>query len=102
MRRGARAIGYETDPVLVDVARSAGATVYNTDAAAADLSEATVVTLYVTLEAGLRILPSLKRVVARGGRVVAHHFDLGLWPCSKEIVVQAGEARRHVRLWAST
>ena len=46
-----------------------------------DLSAATVVTLFLGTRLNQRLLPTLKRVLRPGSRIVSHQFDMGLdWP----------------------
>jgi SAM-dependent methyltransferase len=86
-RHGARAVGIEIQPALVDTARRnarrAGVSDHVTfrqgDLFEADISEATVVTLYLTPSVNLRLRPKLFRELAPGTRVVSHDFDMDEW-----------------------
>jgi SAM-dependent methyltransferase len=86
-RHGARAVGIEIQPALVDTARRnarrAGVsdlvTFRQGDLFEADISEATVVTLYLAPSVNLKLRPTLFRELAPGTRVVSHDFDMGEW-----------------------
>lgn len=84
---GARAVGIEIDPRLLEQARVqarfAGVmdqvefrqeNLFNTE-----LTDATVVTLYLEPELNLRLRPKLFRQLDPGDRVVSHDFDMGDW-----------------------
>ena len=83
---GARGIGVDIDPALVERARQnardAGVTDRVTfmvgDLFAADLSAATVVTLYLSRSINAALEPRLRRL-APGVRIVSHQFPIGRW-----------------------
>ena len=83
---GARAVGIEIDPRLVDISRQVAreaqlsdkATFIEGDLFAADLSPATVVTLYLSTTINRRLAPRL-RALRPGTRIVSHQFGLGEW-----------------------
>jgi SAM-dependent methyltransferase len=83
---GARAVGLEYNPKLVDlsVQRAAQAGVADkvslrqADIFEADFSDANVVTMYLLPELNLRLRPILFRM-APGTRVVSHSFRMGDW-----------------------
>src|SRR5436190_583019 len=85
--RGARGVGIEIDPALVQQARrdAAGVGVADrvrfeaADLFAADLREATVVTLYLSPELNARLRPRLLSQLPPGARVVSHQFAMGDW-----------------------
>jgi cyclopropane fatty-acyl-phospholipid synthase-like methyltransferase len=99
---GARALGIEIDPALVELARQNAAEAQVTervtfllgDLFTADLSEATVVTMYLSpnilkqLEPGLRALRS-------GTRIVSHQFPIGGWVPERRAVIDEAE----ILLW---
>jgi predicted RNA methylase len=84
---GARGIGIEIDPGLVEVskmnARDAGVTDRVTfitgDLFTADLSSATVVTLYLSPSVNA-LLENKLRTLRQGTRIVSHEFQIGRWP----------------------
>lgn len=86
-RRGARGVGIELDPSLVDEAnrnaRRAGVAervqFIVGDIFEADLSRASVVTLYLLTSINERLRPKLLRELAPGARVVSHRFKMGDW-----------------------
>jgi predicted RNA methylase len=84
---GARAVGVEIVPKLVDEARrkarEAGVadrvTFRQGDLFEADLSGATVVTLYLLPDVNRRLRPRLLEQLDPGDRVVSHDFHMGEW-----------------------
>lgn len=89
---GARGVGIEIDPKLVDEARknARAAGVADLvefrleDALQADLSKATVVTLYVLASGNAKLRPTLTRQLRPGARIVSHAFSMGpSWPADK-------------------
>ncbi|MEX1127692.1 MAG: methyltransferase domain-containing protein, partial [Vicinamibacterales bacterium] len=86
---GARGIGVDIDPKLVDAARanarSAGVEhlveFRVEDAMTTDLSKATVVTLYLLSSSNATLRPRLQEQLAPGARIVSHAFSMGAdWP----------------------
>ena len=90
---GARGVGLEIDPDLVQKARAnaedAGVAdrveFRQKDLFDADLSEATVVTLYLWPEINVKLRPKLLRELDPGDRVVTHDFRIGDWEPDQEI-----------------
>jgi protein-L-isoaspartate O-methyltransferase len=89
---GARAVGLEIDPRLVEEARAnaRAAGVEHLvefrleDALKADVSKATVVTLYVLASGNARLRPILTRQLRPGARIVSHAFSMGpTWPADQ-------------------
>ena len=86
-RYGARGVGVELDPELVqrarDNARQANVShlveFRQQDVMTVDLSPASVVTLYLSREANLKLRPRLLDQLRPGTRVVSHEFDMGDW-----------------------
>jgi cyclopropane fatty-acyl-phospholipid synthase-like methyltransferase len=84
---GARAVGIETDPELVALARASArregvehlVEFRRQNALDADLSGATVVTLYMLPWFNEAIRPKLERELKLGARVVAHDFGIEGW-----------------------
>lgn len=85
-RRGARAVGVELNPALVQQARdnvrrsrlSDRVEIREQDALSVDLSEATVVTVYLSRESNEKLRPRLVQL-RPGARIVSHEFDMGDW-----------------------
>jgi SAM-dependent methyltransferase len=82
-RYGARAVGYDIDPVRVAEARHTIARhgverlvqIEQRDIFTLDLGAASVVTLYLLPELNVRLLPQLERMKP-GTRIVSHDFDI--------------------------
>jgi SAM-dependent methyltransferase len=89
---GARGVGIEIDPALVDEARASAKAAgvdrlvefKRQDALSADVSPATVVTLYVLASGNAKLRPLLTRQLRPGARIVSHAFSMGsAWPADK-------------------
>jgi cyclopropane fatty-acyl-phospholipid synthase-like methyltransferase len=86
-RFGARAVGIELDPALVQKSRDAAyyagvadrATFIWKDIFEVDLSPATVVTVYLFPEVNARLLPKFQRELRPGTRIVSHQYPIGDW-----------------------
>jgi SAM-dependent methyltransferase len=86
-RYGARGVGIEIKPSLVDRARKNAklsgvqdqVTFRRQDIFEADFSEATVVTMYLFPEVNLKLRPMLFEQLDPGTRVVSHSFDMNGW-----------------------
>lgn len=90
---GARGVGIELDPLLVErsrlIARDAEVAdkvkFVAGDLFEEDISEATVVTLYLSYSMNRRLKPKLWRELQPGTRVVSHQFSMGTWTPEKRI-----------------
>ena len=95
---GARGVGVELDPKLVEVAwRIANeAEVANRvtfivgDLFLADLSKATVVTAYLSHSVMQQLEPTL-RALTPGTRIVSHQFSMTGWPADRRLKVDEAE-----------
>jgi SAM-dependent methyltransferase len=95
---GARGIGIEIDPDLVEKARAnakdAGVAdrveFREKDLFDADLSEATVVALYLWPKINVKLRPKLLRELDPGDRVVSHDFRIGDWEPDTSIEMGEG------------
>ena len=105
---GARGVGLEIDPRLVEqataAAKAAGVadrvTFRLQDAMTADVSEASVVTLYLLAASNVKLRPRLQAQLRPGARIVAHNFGIGDWEPNKvETFVDAGGGTRTLMLW---
>ena len=93
---GARAVGIEIKPELVEKARAnarkAGVSdlveFRQGDLFKADISDATVVTLYLVPALNLKVRPKLFHELSPGTRVVSHDFDMNEW--TPDTSVQSG------------
>jgi SAM-dependent methyltransferase len=105
---GARAVGIEIEPDLVQEARkkaekagvSDRVTFHQGDLFKADLSDATVVALYLFPEINLKLRPKLLRELDPGDRIVSHDFRMGDWEPDR--TVQAGQGNTGwevIHLW---
>jgi len=103
---GARAVGIELDPALVQQSReralAAGVgdrvTFVWKDIFEADLSPATVVTVYLFPEVNARLLPKFRRELRPGTRVVSHQYPIGDWVPDRSILFR-GPVRNHTILF---
>jgi cyclopropane fatty-acyl-phospholipid synthase-like methyltransferase len=84
---GARGVGVEIDPRLVDLSRMVAheggvadrVRFVEGDLFTADITEATVVTLYLSPNMNRRLAPRLRRELKPGARVVSHQFPIPGW-----------------------
>ena len=84
---GARGVGVEIQPGLVDASRRAAeeagvadkVTFVQADLFQADISAATVVTLYLWPSVNERLEAKLRRELRPGTRIVSHAFGIGSW-----------------------
>jgi SAM-dependent methyltransferase len=98
-KRGARALGIEYNPDMVELSRKnaekagvAGkASFVKADLFQTDFSEATVVTLFLLPEINLRLRPKIL-AMKPGTRVVSNSFDMGDWAADK-VITAAGNCR---------
>ena len=103
---GARAVGIELDPALVQQSReralAAGVadrvTFVWKDIFEADLSPATVVTVYLFPEVNARLLPKFRRELRPGTRVVSHQYPIGDWAPDRSTLFR-GPVRNHTILF---
>ena len=92
-KRGARALGVEIDPELVERARAnvlaAGVAdqvdIVQQDLFETDLSQASVVAMFLNEEVNLRLRPRLREVLEPGTRVVSHNFGMGDWRPDRQV-----------------
>jgi SAM-dependent methyltransferase len=111
-RFGARGLGIEIDPRLIEEsrrnARAAGvaarALFREQDLFKTDLSPASVVTMYLLPDVNLQLRPRLL-ALRPGTRVVSHDWDMGEWEPDKTVVVDVPdkpigrEKTSRVHLW---
>lgn len=96
---GARGVGIEIDPKLVEVSRQntrdAGVadrvTFIEGDMFTADVSAASVVTLYLSTTLMQQLEPKLKAELRPGARIVSHHFWFQGWPAERTQRVDSAE-----------
>ncbi len=101
---GARGVGVELQPGLVQTSRQAAlqagvadkVTFVQDDFFQADISDATVVTLYLWPSVNDRLEAKLRRELRPGTRIVSHAFGIGQW--NPEATVRA-ENGRELLLW---
>jgi len=98
-RFGARGLGVDIDPDLVERAREnarlAGVeslTAFEVrDLFETDLRGVGVVTMYLLPEVNLQLLPRLIEQLKPGARIVSHDYDLGPWPFDEMIELALAE-----------
>jgi SAM-dependent methyltransferase len=102
-RSGARGVGFELNPRLIDESRAKAAAAgvsgraefLQQDFFDADLSPATVVTLYLLPEVNQELLPVLLRKLKPGTRIVSHAFGFAGWRPDKTVEVNGNR----ISLW---
>lgn len=95
---GARGVGIELDPRLVEISRQVAregevadrVTFVEGDLFTADISGATVVTLYLSTSVNSRLEPKLRRELRPGTRIVSHQFRIGSWIPVETVHAQDG------------
>jgi SAM-dependent methyltransferase len=95
---GARGVGIELDPRLVEISRQVAregevagrATFIEGDLFTADISKATVVMLYLSDSVNRRLEPKLRRELAPGTRIVSHQFRIGDWAPDQTVRAEDG------------
>ena len=95
---GARGVGVELDPRLVDISRQVAregevaerVTIVEGDLFTTNLSEATVVTLYLSPNVNRQLAPKLKRELQPGARVVSHQFPIPGWTPAEVVRTEDG------------
>jgi cyclopropane fatty-acyl-phospholipid synthase-like methyltransferase len=101
---GARGIGIELDPDLINKANrnaheagvSDRVTFVQADLFKTDFSDATVVTLYLSNSINRRLASILQRQLRPGARIVSHRFDMGDdWKPDADVRLEG----THVYLW---
>jgi SAM-dependent methyltransferase len=104
---GARGVGVELDPKLVQDSRESALKAGLADRTRflwqdifrTDVTEATVVAIYLSPELNLKLRPKLLRELRPGARIVSHDFDMGDWPPIRTVRVK-GPTREHtLHLW---
>jgi predicted RNA methylase len=102
---GAKGVGIELQPHLVDVSRQVArdaqvsdrVTFIEGDLFDADISAATVVTLFLSNGVNRRLEPKLKRELRPGTRIVSHQFGIGAWPAER--TVRSKDDKTDLFLW---
>jgi SAM-dependent methyltransferase len=112
-RYGARGLGVDLDPRLVELAtehaKQAGvealARFEVRDLFETDLRGAGVVTMYLLPEVNRKLLPRLLEQLQPGARVVSHDYDMGPWPYDEMLEVALADkfvgplGRSRIFLW---
>jgi len=102
---GARGVGIELDPKLIDISRQIARTADVADLVTfiqgdlfqADISAATVVTLFLSPSVNSELEPKLRRELRPGTRIVSHQFPINRW--TPEKTVRAPEDGTDLFLW---
>jgi SAM-dependent methyltransferase len=100
---GARGVGIEIDPKLVERSRQVAregdvadrVTFILGDLFAADISPASVVTLWLSTSVNMRLEAKLRRELRPGTRIVSHQFPIGTWAPDQTIRAE----NKDVFLW---
>jgi SAM-dependent methyltransferase len=100
---GARGVGIELDPQLVELSRVIAregevadkVTFIEGDLFTADISAATVVTLYLSASVNLDLEPKLRNELRPGTRIVSHQFPIGAWLPARTLRVEGA----NIFLW---
>ena len=98
-KRGARALGIEYNPDMVEIAARAAqkegvagkAKFIKADLFEADFSEATVITMYLLSSLNMKLRPKILDLKA-GTRIVSHAFDMGDWKADNTVSVEGRTA----------
>jgi SAM-dependent methyltransferase len=98
-RYGARGVGIEVQPRLVELSRQVAregavadrVTFVQGDLFAADISPATVVTLWLSPEVNARLEAKLRRELRPGTRIVSRQFPIGTWKPDRTVKVDDDE-----------
>jgi len=106
-RFGARGVGIEIEPELVEQATANAEAVgvadrvefRQQDLFQTDFSDATVVTLYLLPEINLQLRPLLFEQLQPGTRVISHGFDMGDWEPEETEVVQGPQKLHIIYKW---
>lgn len=104
---GARGVGVELEPRLVEQSRQIAARAGVADRAQfvqqdvfmTDVSPATVVTLYLGAELNARLRPRLLAQLKPGSRIVSHDFPIQDWAPVRTITVQGPDRMHTLHLW---
>ncbi len=105
--RGARGVGYEINPALVEEARSAISAagvqdrveVREGDFFEADLRPATVVTLFLITSAHRQLRPKLLEELRPGTRVACYMWEIPGWNPSKTVTVPVSGAAHPIYVY---
>jgi SAM-dependent methyltransferase len=95
---GARGVGIELDPKLVEVSRQVArdaevadrVTFVQGDLFTANIADATVVTLYLSPSVNSELEPKLRGELRPGTRIVSHQFPIGRWTPEKTVRAEDG------------
>ncbi len=98
-KRGARAVGFEFNPDMVELSRrtaekegvSDKASFVNADLFASDFSQATVITMYLLPQLNLKLRPIILDLKP-GTRIVSHAFDMGDWSADQTVQLEGRTA----------
>ena len=99
-KHGARGLGVEIDPKLVELsnenARKAGvadrARFVQQDLFETNLGQASVITMYLLPDVNLKLRPALLKLKP-GTRVVSHDWDMGDWEPDAKVVVEVPDKK---------
>jgi SAM-dependent methyltransferase len=94
-KRGARALGIEYNPEMVELSKrnaanegvSDRATFLKADLFESDLSQATVITIFLRLDLNLKLRPRLLDLKP-GTRIVSNSFSMGEWSADQIVIAE--------------
>ncbi|MFH1604986.1 MAG: class I SAM-dependent methyltransferase [Pseudomonadota bacterium] len=95
-KRGARALGVEYNPDMVELCRHNAASegvgeraqFIKADLFDTDLSHATVITMFLLPDINLKLRPKIL-ALRPGTRVVSNSFDMGDWQCDETVTIDS-------------
>lgn len=104
---GARAVGVEIEPALIQTSRESALKAGVADRArflwqdifAADVHDATVVMLYLGERVNLRLRPKLLAELRPGTRIVSHKFGMGEWRPDQTLRARGPDGEHGLFLW---
>ena len=109
-RHGARGLGVEIDPELVERSRAEAQRLGISDrvqfrvedVTQTSVAGASVITLYLLPGVTKLLAPRFMAELAPGSRIVAHDFDLGEWKADRRITIDVKEKYGSTGTWKST
>ena len=106
-KRGAKALGIEYNPDMVELSKRTAAKEGVSDRASfvkadlfeSDFSQAQVISMFLLSSINLKLRPKLLRELRPGTRVVSYVHSMGDWKPDKTLDVQGAHGPRKLYLW---